>query len=590
MAGQADMRATVAFHAHLLVVAAILFVAFPVFLNAQSSTANPQQSKPSVFHVKYVSEGSVYIDAGRNADLQEGMKLSVIDSPADGMINDGIRFRGYPHIAELNLVSLADTSAVCDVVSSKGELKTGQLAFLTPGSVEDRHLAENAREAENYPVTVGFTSGDPLDQELRSSRSDNPSFPDSPLGVMRARVGFGYGGISESGMDSTQLNMMIDADMNLIGGSYWNFNGYWRGNYNTSAQVLPGAGTQTLTDLINRTYQIGFTYNSPYSPNTVGVGRLFLPWAPSLSTIDGGYYGRHFDNFFTVGVFGGSTPNPASWSYNPDQQIGGTFISMEHGDFDGFHMMSTAGLAVTSIDWQVAREFAFFENDFNWKRYLSFYSSMQVDEARTSPLPEEGSNPTGISQTYNSVHFQLIPLFTFGANYNYFRTLPTFDPKLIGTGLVDNYLFQGFSGDVRVDLPKQISLYAGIGQSKASTDTKRSLNDAFGIGFGNLFRTGLSLDLHYTKFNSTFGSGEYESVSVSRNITEKLRLQILGGNQTFDSPLTANTNAKFVNAILDWSIGRRYFVEGLYGWYNGNVLSYNQWSTLFGYRWGGVGR
>ena len=42
---------------------------------------------------------------------------------------------------------------------------------------------------------------------------------------------------------------------------------------------------------------------------------------------------------------------------------------MERGDFDSFHIMSTAGLAMTSIDWRVARQFAFFENNFNWKRY-----------------------------------------------------------------------------------------------------------------------------------------------------------------------------------------------------------------------------
>jgi hypothetical protein len=252
--------------------------------------------------------------------------------------------------------------------------------------------------------------------------------------------------------------------------------------------------------------------------------------------------------------------------------------------------MSTAGLAMTSISLRVARQFAFFENNFNWKRYFSLYSSMQVDTARTSPLPGGGSNPTGISQTYNSVHVQPVKLVTFGANYNYFRTLPTFDPRLIGTGLLDNYLFSGFSGDVRFDLPRNISLYAAVGQSKASTDTKSSLNDAFGVMFSNLFHSGLALDMHYSKFDSSFGSGEYESVSLSRNLTEKLRLQVLGGNQLYTSPLTSNTNAKFVNATLDWSIGRRYFVEGLYGWYDGKALRYNQWSTMLGYRWGGLSR
>jgi len=561
---------------------------FPLRATAQTPAQAAPAEKPVIFHVKYVSEGTLYIDAGRNADLQEGMKLSVINPPADGMVNDGIRFRGYPHVAELNVISLADTSAVCAVISASGELRVGQLAFLTPDSVEDRHLAENAREAEDYPITVGFTSGDPLDQELRSTRAVNPNLTESPMGTARARFGFSYGGIQEAGMHSTQLGMLIDADLSHIGGTYWNFNGYWRGYYNTSTNSIPGAGTQTLTDLMNRTYHIGFTYDSPYSRNVLGIGRLFLPWAPSLSTIDGGYFGRRIGSYTTVGVFGGSTPDPTSWSYNPNQHIAGTFVSTERGDFNSFHMVSTAGLAMTSIDWKVAREFAFFENNLNWKRYFSFYSSLQADQARTSPLPGGGSNPTGISQTYNSAHFQPVKLITFGVNYNYFRQLPTFDPRLISTGLLNQYLFQGLSGDLRLDLPQHISLYGSLGRSKASTDTKNALNEAFGLTFGNIWRTGLFLDLHYSKFNSSFGNGQYESVSLSKNLTDKLRLQLLGGNQQFTSALTTNSNAKFVNGTLDWTIGRRYFLEGTFGWYNGTALNYNQWSSVFGYRWGGM--
>jgi hypothetical protein len=97
-----------------------------------------------------------------------------------------------------------------------------------------------------------------------------------------------------------------------IGGTYWNFKGYWRGNMNVSSSNPTGANTTTLTDLLNRTYQIGLYYQSPYSPVTIGVGRLFLPWAPSLSTIDGGYLGRKITRHATVGAFAGSTPDPSS--------------------------------------------------------------------------------------------------------------------------------------------------------------------------------------------------------------------------------------------------------------------------------------
>jgi hypothetical protein len=585
------MRTIAEFDLAVTLLICLLATLFPALSWAQQQTpdATPKAPKPSVFHVKYVSEGTLYIDAGRNADLQEGMKLTVVNPPADGAVSEGVRYRDYPHVAELNIVSIADSTAVCDVISAAGELKIGQIAFLTPGSVEDRHLAESAKELDDYPILVGFTTGDPLDSELRATKVQNGFIgAGSPTGVSRVRVGFSYGGIEEGSLRSNQVGAMIDADLTNIGGSYWNFAGYWRGYMNTNSNNVPGVGTQTLTDLINRTYTIGFTYQNPYSNNTVGIGRLYLPCAPSLSTIDGAYYGRKVSTFVTIGAFAGSTPNPASWSYNPDQQIAGTFASTERGDFNSFHIISTAGIAATWISLKPARQFAFFENNLNWKRYISLYSSLQVDAARTSPIPGGGSNPTGVSQTYNSVHVQPIHLITFGVNYNYFRQLPTFDPRLIVTGLLDQYLFSGLSGDIRLELPKHISLYGALGKSHASSDKQTSWNKSGGITFANIWRTGLFLDAHYSKFDSDFGSGNYTAVSLAKNLTDALHIQILGGKQNFTSTFTTNTNATFVNATLDYSFARHYFVEGTFGYYQGTTLNYNQWSTLLGYRFGGL--
>src|SRR3974377_965670 len=132
----------------------------------QESGSAPKAEKPSVFHVKYISDTTLYIDAGHNAGLQEGMKLSVVEPPADGVVSGGIRYRAYPHVAELNVVSVADTSAVCDVLSTSGELKIRAIAFLTPGSFEDRPLAETARGTEDYPILVGFTWGELIQHAL----------------------------------------------------------------------------------------------------------------------------------------------------------------------------------------------------------------------------------------------------------------------------------------------------------------------------------------------------------------------------------------------------------------------------------------
>ena len=560
---------------------------------AQNPPAEQSTGKPSVFRVKYVSDGSLYIDGGRNANLQEAMKLSVVNPPPDGVVSDAVRFRGYEHVAELKVISVADSSSVCEIVSTNGDVKAGQLAFLTPDTVVERRQVVEAAEEEKYPIIMTFTYGDPLEEEVRTAQ-EKKQIQESPVGRVRGRIGFDYGGIHQpGGLNSKQLGLSISSDISNIGGTYWNFKGYWRGNMNVSSSNPTGANTTTLTDLLNRTYQIGLYYQSPYSPVTIGVGRLFLPWAPSLSTIDGGYLGRKITRLATVGFFAGSTPDPSSWSYNPNQHIAGTFVNFEAGDFDHTRLYSTAGIAVTSIQWKVARQFAFFENNLTWKRYITLYSSIQADEARTSPLRDSngvligGSNPTGISQSYSSLHFQPFRRVGFGVSHNYFRSLPTYDPRLLGTSLLDQYLFQGFSGDVRVELVKHISVYTSLGRSKATSDKKNSLNQAFGLTVPNLWKTGLLADVHYSKFDSAFGSGKYTSVSLSKNLTDSFRLQFLGGHQTFSSGLTNNNHSNFVNAVVDWNVGPRYFVEGNFGWYRGTSMNYQQWSTVFGYRFGG---
>src|SRR5258708_13215911 len=131
-----------------------------------AQTTQPSQ-KPAVFRVKYVSEGAVYIDGGRNAAVQEGMKLSVVNAPPDGAVSEGVRFRGEEHVAELRVTSVADSSAVCEVLQSTGEINVGQLAFLTPDSVQDRQQAQSAAEVGKYPIVIEFTHADPLAKDLR---------------------------------------------------------------------------------------------------------------------------------------------------------------------------------------------------------------------------------------------------------------------------------------------------------------------------------------------------------------------------------------------------------------------------------------
>jgi hypothetical protein len=544
------------------------------------------QSTPpqNIFHVKYVTEGTVYLDAGRNMGLKEGMELAVVRLSSDSELTEAIRFKDAPGIAGLRVLSVADTSAVCEVVNTKSDVHPGDVAYMSAQSIEQRTETQNEQEAKSYPVVITFTDGDPLDEEIRETKVPRVMGP--PLeNQFRGRVGFDYGGINESGgISSNQVGFLVQADMRRIGGTHWNFTGYWRGRL-TSTGSGSAATPITLNDLINRTYHLGFYYESPVSAVTLGVGRLYLPWAPSLSTIDGAYFGRKIRRNVTMGLFGGSTPDPTSWSYNPNQRIFGTFVNYERGNFDGFRWISTAGFAITTIYWNLAREFGFFENTFSYGRSLSFYNSMQADLSRTTP---DGKTYTkGVTQSFTTMRFQPVRRITFSLNHNYFRNLPTFDPALIGTGLLDQYLFQGLSGGVRVDIPWKTTVYTTIGKSKTSTDTSNSWNQLYGVTFGDVFRTGLRLDVHYSKFSSAFGAGNYKSISASKSLRDNLRIEVQGGLQLFNSPLTSNTNSTFVTGLVDWNLGPRYFMEAAYTWNTGNTLNYQQWTTTFGYRFGG---
>jgi hypothetical protein len=565
------------------------------FVNSTADAAQPAQTQPAatknIFRVKYISEDGVYLDAGRDAGLEEGMLLHLVHDDANGGMTDAVRFRGQEPIADVRIFSVAASSSAAEIVDSRGELVVGDIAYLDVKSAHLREDKKNALEAGNYPVVVTFSYGDPMDEEIRATTA-SPARP--PVdNQIRGVFGFDVGTLSEpGGFNSRQAGLMLQADMSRIGGTHWNFTGYWRGRVNSqNTGNLGGVAPTTINDLINRTYHMGLFYQNPDSAITLGVGRLYLPWASSLSTIDGGYVGLRVRQTVTVGAFGGSTPDPTSWSYSLHQRIAGTFVNYERGDFDHVRFSDTAGVAATTQYWNVAREFAFFDNTVSLGHAFSVYNSLQADTARKTPSGQQYN--TGLTQSFTNVRYQPITLLTFNLNHSYLRNLPTFDPALIstgliGTGLVDQYLFQGLSGGVRLEFPYHVAFSTDIGRSKTSTDKASSWNQMYGLTLGQIRGTGLQLDLRYTKFNSSFGQGSYEFVSLSRNLTDRLHVQVQGGTQHLNSSFSANSNSKFVTGTADWAIGPRYFLEALYTWNTGTSMGYRQMDLTFGYRFGGT--
>src|SRR5579862_6990761 len=88
------------------------------------------------FHVRYVNGNNVYIDAGRNAGLEEGTKLVLKQAPANPDDNDAPVQPGV--VAKLTVISVASTSSVCQVDQSTRDLAVGDTLSLPDAEVEQR--------------------------------------------------------------------------------------------------------------------------------------------------------------------------------------------------------------------------------------------------------------------------------------------------------------------------------------------------------------------------------------------------------------------------------------------------------------------
>lgn len=564
---------------------AVLLVCLIALCASDSDGQVTDRGVQTTFRVRYVTLGAVYVEGGRSAGLSEGMKLVIRQNPGVTSSSSSASPGDEPPpepplIAELKVVSVAETSAVCELVSHTRDLVAGDVATLPSDEVEMQVQKRALSSTRLYPAVVSFTEGDPMDEEVRDL-VPRPPLPE--VNQAQGRIGFDYTGTSSGGTfasSNSSIGLVARADITRINGSYWNLSGYWRGRLTSSSS---GVTQQSIQDLINRTYHMSLTYANPNSAWVAGVGRMYLPWASSLDTIDGGYFGRKLSKTATAGIFAGSTPDPTSWTYDPNRRIGGAFLNFDGGSWDAVKYSSTFGFGVETLGWRIDRPMAFAENTISYKRVFSIYHAMQVDAPRSQDptVPPVGA---GLGRSYLTVRFQVHPRVSLDLNHNYFRDLPTFDPQLVGTGMLDKYLFQGLSGGARVELPKHLTVYTNIGHSSVSSDTKGSWNTMFGVTLARIWRTGITADLRVSRFNSAFAQGSYRSVALSRNFKDSLHWEVEAGSQVFNSPFTKDTGSHFLNTHLDVNLGSRYFVEGGVTVQRGALQDYNQWYTSFGYR------
>jgi len=345
----------------------IVFLASTVAFPQEPVDSKPAASESvqaelhTVFHVRYISGTNVYIDGGRSAGLAEGTKLILKQDPkkpngdpSNIALEPGI-------IAKLRVVSVASTSAICEIESKARDLVEGDAISMPEEEVAKLVQQDTLGNTRKYPMVVSFSEGDPLDEEVREAEP-RPPLPE--VNQIRGRIGVDVSTIQQLGQgggSSSEYGAVFRADFTRIMGSHWNLNGYWRG----TLQRGQGGSQQSLQNLLNRTYLMSLSYINPDSRWTAGLGRLFVPYASSLETIDGAYVSMRVAPHTMISTFGGSTPDPSAWNYNPKNKIGGAFLNFHGGSYDSFHYSTSAGGGLNMVKWSVNRPFIFTEKEKN---------------------------------------------------------------------------------------------------------------------------------------------------------------------------------------------------------------------------------
>jgi hypothetical protein len=542
-----------------------------VCLSVVTKVSAQSQESPAVFRVRYVAADTVYVEGGTSAGLAEGMTLLVKrPGPGESPV-------AAAALAELKVVSVASTSAACEVVRSDMPIQPGDLAIADAGQLAAARAANGSPE-ETFAQVVEFTGEeDPIDREIRESLPKPPLREENHLG---GRIGFEHDSIldrSGSGVRSHQTGITFRADMTRIGGTYWSFTGYWRGRIQ-SRNSEPAQ--QSLRDVLQRVYQFSLRYDSPDSRYVAGLGRLLVPWASSLSTIDGGYFGRKWGRGSTVGLFAGTTPDPTAWNYDPNRQVAGAFLGLDHGSFDSARHTATIGVALSRLDWRPERQFVFLEDGLAIGRTLSVRYNLEADYQSRDRFV--ASTPVTLTRSFFTSRLQPVSRVSFDFSHSYFRVLPTFDSRLIAAGLVDNALFHGLSAGVRIEVAPGLAVYGTAGRSRRTEDRTPSWSHMAGV-VTRLPVVGLRADVRYSRFDGTIGAGEYRSALLSKESSNRWRFEVQVGDQTLRSNLITASRSRFGTATMDWFVGR--FVIGSTGLrYRGGIQYYDQLAIHLDYR------
>jgi hypothetical protein len=483
--------------------------ALAVLLTAGATLAQEAQR---VARVTYVTGSTIYLDAGRDDGLAEGLELTLM--------------RGDEVVAVCRVAEVSSRRAACAIERKPLEPTVGDTASIV---IEPTPAPAPARTS---------SAG-------RSARSAG----------LRGRVGVGYLFVSDRAAGTSSFSQPA-IDLRLhgegLGGSGWGLDVDARAR-RTMRRDRDGAAASSS---VTRVYRAAVTRRGADDRWNLTLGRQPSVAVAAVGVFDGAaaeLKGRRLD----VGLFSGSQPDPSDYGHSSEVREHGVYVTA-HGGADARRQWAVSSGLVGSYDRsEVNREFVHFQGRFSGPR-LTAFATQEVDYNRAWKS-SAGEDDLSITSTFVSLSYRAERRLFLRGGYDNRRNVRLYRDFVTPEIEFDDAFREGVWGGLTARVARRFT-FGVDGRSNDGGSAGSSTAYTVTADVNGLARR-IDVRARSTSFESERESGWLHSLTT-RIVAGRLAQLEIGGGVRREGQLSSSMPAEelaWINAGIDLALGNHWY-------------------------------
>jgi len=483
--------------------------------------------------VTHLDASYVYIDSGEDKQLKGGDQLKVV--------------RGASTVAVLEVTDVAADRAACSIVEEFGSVETGDFVRLPIRIGND-----DSAPAREFPAAEST-------MVVRSAPTiPTPAPPRGRNQRVRGRVGVRYLIVqdrTENGSEFSQPALDMRLDGNGLASGYLDLavDVRSRRTYRT-----PASGDRETEDS-TRVYRAALSMHDRRGRHRLTVGRQFSPSLATVSVFDG-FLADLNRASWSIGVFGGTQPDPIGYGYSQEITEYGGFVQLHNKPQSTKHWSVTSGAVGSYQNGEVNREFAYLQALYTDSR-LSLFATQEVDVNRDWKLLD-GEDQFSFTSSYLHVGYRVNRGFSLRAGYDNRRNIRLYRDHVTPETEFDDSFRTGMWVGFTQRFANRYRF--GLDAKTNSSETAEPANSyTLTLGANRISRANLSLNYRGTYLTNERLEGWLHSLNSSIAAGRRTRLSVLGGLREDTNLIDEALSQQLIwyGLAVDISLGRHWFVQ-----------------------------